>query len=324
MSSSADNLNNKANKSTINGIINILKPPNMTSHDVVGFLRRITRIKKIGHTGTLDPNAAGVLPVCIGKATRVAEYFNLDDIRKKYRAEITLGASTDTQDSYGSIIKEVKDINIAQEEFEQVLNKYIGEIEQIPPMYSAKKVGGKKLYELARQGIEVERKKRIVNIYDIDLISSYENSYLFDVECSSGTYVRTICNDIGEDLGTMGYMSFLLRTEVGPFNLDNALTLKEVEDFWNNGELNSRLFSMDYPLSFMEELIIDESCLEQILNGVKLPLNRVINREAESLAGISEEKDFRVYCGNRFIGVGGIRKSIIKMKKVLFDSKDGI
>ncbi len=311
----------------MNGIINILKPPNMTSHDVVGFLRRITRIKRIGHTGTLDPNAAGVLPVCIGKATRVAEYFNSEEIRKKYRAEMTLGVSTDTQDAYGSVIKEVEDIDsmdLTEDKVKDVFNKYLGDIKQIPPMYSAKKVGGKKLYELARQGIEVERKKRTVHIYDIDLISSYGNSYLFDIECSSGTYVRTICNDIGESLGTMGYMSFLLRTEVGPFDLDNSMTLKEVEELWNRGELEDSMFSMDYPLSYMQELIIDDSCLEQILNGVKLPIDKVLNHDLESLNEISEEVDFRVYCADRFIGVGGIRKSIIKMKKVLFDSKDGI
>ncbi len=186
-------------------IINILKPPNMTSHDVVGRLRRLTRIKRIGHTGTLDPMAAGVLPVCIGKATKIIEYFEQD--AKTYRCEMTLGASTDTEDAWGTVL-ESSDYVPTEEELRATLLSFVGEIDQIPPMYSALKINGKKLYELAREGKIVEREARRRTIHEIIIIRmDLENKTVLDVKCSKGTYVRTLCHDVGLKLGCYGHMS---------------------------------------------------------------------------------------------------------------------
>lgn len=318
----------------MNGLINVLKPPNMTSHDVVGFLRRITGIKKIGHTGTLDPMAAGVLPVCIGKATRVAEYFNYDQIRKTYRAELKLGIKTDTQDAYGKIIESTNKERSTDKELINAFKHFTGLIEQVPPMFSAKKVNGKKLYELAREGITIERKKREVNIYGITLVnksndeSLKRNKFLFDVECSSGTYVRTICNDVGDELGTFGYMSFLLRTKVGKFQLKDALTIEEIEKLYIENNLENYLYSADYPLEFLDKIEIEKKYFNQILNGMKLPLGSVINFELKDLNMLSNEeiesKEYRIYCKDKFIGVGYIEDSLVRMRKVLFSLKDGI
>ncbi len=300
----------------MDGIINVLKPSNMTSHDVVGFLRRVTGIKKIGHTGTLDPNAAGVLPVCIGKATRVAEYFNDTEISKSYRAELKLGKATVTEDRYSSAV-EVKDFETpAEEDIKSLFQKFTGEIEQIPPMYSAKKVGGKKLYELAREGIEVERKKRKVSIYRLSLLNINEDGFLFDVDCSSGTYVRTLCKDMAEELGTVGHMSFLLRTRVGKFRLGDSLTLEEIEYLNETGELENYLKSLDYPFDYMEKLKIGDRFFDGILNGVKIPLEELCYNDNENCLEDSE-KNIRVYCRGKFIGIGRAESGKLRMKKVL-------
>ena len=189
----------------LSGIINVYKPKGITSHDVVYKLRKILGIKKIGHTGTLDPDAEGVLPMCIGRATKTADMLTAAD--KEYMAEVTLGFSTDTQDSSGSVIKSVDmdDFIVSSDDIENAVTKYIGDINQLPPMYSAIKIGGKKLYELARQGIEIERKPRFVKINSIKLLDFYPNKehvmkFKMLVSCSKGTYIRALCNDIGEDL----------------------------------------------------------------------------------------------------------------------------
>ena len=215
----------------INGIININKPAGMTSHDVVYRLRKLFGIKKIGHTGTLDPDATGVLPMCIGKATRTSDMLTATD--KRYTAEVTLGAATDTQDSSGKVIKsaDVKDFGITEAKILDTLNEFVGEISQTPPMYSAIKVNGKKLYELAREGKEVERKPRIVTVYSIEPLGFdlENNKFTIDVSCSKGTYIRTLCNDIGEKLGCFAHMSSLKRTASGRFTIDDSYTLEEVE-----------------------------------------------------------------------------------------------
>lgn len=254
----------------MDGILNILKPPGMTSFDVVGYLRGLTRIKKIGHTGTLDPAAVGVLPVCIGRATKAIEY--LTDKDKEYRAELILGVTTDTQDSTGEVI-DTKEVNVTNEEFVAVLGGFTGDIEQLPPMYSAVKIGGKKLYELAREGKTIERPKRSVKIHSIELVMPLtrygdgSTRAIIDVRCTKGTYIRTLINDIGEKLGTGACMSFLIRTGTGGFSLEQALTLEEIAEINKQGLLMNYLKSSDRVFSNLDEINLDEKSRKAYLNG---------------------------------------------------------
>ncbi len=261
----------------MNGILNILKPPGMTSFDVVAFLRGITKIKKIGHTGTLDPDAVGVLPICIGKATKAIDY--ITNKNKTYRAEIILGIDTDTQDASGKIIK-TREVNITYRDFEDITKSFIGTYDQIPPMYSAVKVNGKKLYELARQGVEIERKHRTVEILSIKIIHTNFNDNntlsgthskvfkaLIDIECSKGTYIRTLCSDIGEKCGCGAHMSFLIRTKSGEFDINSATTLEEILEMKNSIDLKKKLLTVDAAftdLSYIELNLIEES---KFMNG---------------------------------------------------------
>lgn len=208
------------------GVINVLKPPGMTSHDVVAFIRRLYGIKRVGHAGTLDPAAAGVLPIFLGNATRLVEY--LAEADKSYRAELTFGFETDTGDDTGQIITSIPYTRPSSERIKEVLTAFVGVNDQIPPMYSAVKIGGKKLYELARAGQEVERKPRAITIHAITLVAEYEQGIVFDVTCSKGTYIRTLCTDIGRKLGCLAVMSFLVRTRVGSFCLEQSLSLEEI------------------------------------------------------------------------------------------------
>ena len=212
----------------MNGIIIIDKPLGRTSHDMVYVMRKMTGIKKVGHTGTLDPEATGVLPVCIGSATKVADMLTLSD--KCYRAELVLGMTTDTQDADGEVLTECE-VTCSEDEIRQVIMSFVGEIEQIPPMYSALKINGKKLYELAREGKTVERKPRKITISEIDIvdINLEEKIFTMDVTCSKGTYIRTLCHDIGKKLGVCATMEKLMRTRVSVFKIEDALTLNDIE-----------------------------------------------------------------------------------------------
>lgn len=209
-----------------NGIINVLKPPGMTSHDVVSYIRRVYSLKRVGHAGTLDPAAAGVLPVALGQATRMLEY--LTDDNKEYRVEMTLGFETDTGDDTGTIFQKCHCALPQPEEIAKVLKSFVGQIEQVPPMYSAIKVDGRKLYELARDGITIERKSRKVYIGSIKILRIANGRVLFDVQCSKGTYIRSLCIDIGRKLGCLATMSFLVRTRVGQFDISESRTLEEL------------------------------------------------------------------------------------------------
>lgn len=214
----------------MNGIVNIYKPLGITSFGVISRVRQILGIKKAGHTGTLDPMAEGVLPVCIGKGTKAAGI--LTDTDKRYRAEMKLGITTDTQDMQGTVLSRCEH-NVTENEFRAVMNRFTGEIQQLPPMYSAVKIGGKKLYELARKGIEVERRPRNVNVYSINLLEFSHDKIILDIECSKGTYIRTICSDIGDKLGCGGTMLSLTRTRAGIFTSENSVSL---ESFAENPE----------------------------------------------------------------------------------------
>lgn len=210
----------------MDAIFNVLKPPKMTSHDVICFLRRALNTKKIGHGGTLDPDAAGVLPVFAGSATRLLEF--AVEGRKEYIAEFTLGAQTDTGDDSGEVVKTLPVPQFTQEQLLAVLASFIGPQLQLPPMYSAIKINGKKLYQLARQGVEVERTARPIEVYKLELLHYTETSFTVRVACSKGTYIRVLGEDLATALGTCGTMSFLLRTQVGAYTIDKAFTLQEI------------------------------------------------------------------------------------------------
>lgn len=256
----------------MHGFINVLKPAGMTSHDVVGFLRRMTCQKRVGHTGTLDPGAVGVLPVAVGLATRLVEY--VTGQKKVYRAEVTLGSATDSGDAFGNMIFSAPAVNLTEEDVEKVLANFKGIIEQVPPMTSAIKVQGQKLYELARRGIEVERPVRKVEIYDIKPVKwdlhAARPHFLMDVSCSKGTYIRSLCHDIGNVLGCGAYMSFLIRTAVGDFSLKNALTLEELRRYAEEENLSARIIPMAEAISQMPRLEIDADQARQIGCGVTI------------------------------------------------------
>ena len=212
------------------GIINVLKPPGMTSSDVVVWMRRVLKTKKIGHTGTLDPGVAGVLPLCVGKGTRLAEY--ITEQGKAYRAEVTFGVTTDTQDAFGKEVYQTKP-DLTQSDLERVIPNFIGKLSQLPPMYSAVRKEGKHLYEYARQGISIERTPREVFIYNLTLVKWHKGELpraILDIECSKGTYIRTISHDLGQALGCGAHMSNLLRVRSGPFKIQESWTLEEIEE----------------------------------------------------------------------------------------------
>ncbi len=251
--------------------MNVLKPPGMTSFDVVAYLRGILKIKKIGHTGTLDPGAAGVLPICIGKATKAIEY--LTDKDKVYRAELLLGVSTDTQDSYGKVIRE-QEVKASHDEIEKVIKSFEGDYSQLPPMYSAIKMNGKKLYELARSGIEVERSPRNVKIYFVNILSIRGSRVVFDVGCSKGTYIRTLCSDIGDRLGCGGHMAFLVRMRSGSFDIENALTLEQIKEMAREGTLEKMLTGIDVAFQDYDKVCLNEKDKIRFLNGGFVSLGR--------------------------------------------------
>lgn len=295
----------------LKGILNIIKPPGMTSHDVVAIVRKKLRIKRVGHTGTLDPNAAGVLPICIGQATKISQY--LLESEKKYRAEMKLGITTDTQDIYGSVIN-YKNVDATEEEIRNALLSFIGEYNQVPPMYSALKMQGKKLYELARQGIEVVREPRRVYIKEINIINIKDDTVLFDVICSKGTYIRTLCHDVGELLGCGAVMSFLLRTATSRFEISSAITLEELQAITDTDELKGFLKPIDYPLVHMPRINIDEKYKKAALNGNTIPIQIP---PSENLLG----SKIRIYVNEDFIGIASIiensdRNKYIKFSKI--------
>lgn len=288
----------------MDGILNILKPAGMTSFDVVGFLRKAAGQKKIGHTGTLDPSAVGVLPICLGNATKAIEF--MIDKDKVYRAELTLGTATDTQDSSGNVIF-AKEVDADNDKIIKTIMEFAGEIQQLPPMYSAIKVGGRKLYELAREGEVIEREPRPITIFRIDVVRIWDEDtdginktkkVLFDVHCSKGTYIRTLCHDIGESLGCGGHMSFLVRTRAGKYDIDSALTLEEIKELAERKELNNALIPVESVFSDYETIVLNESDLFKYNNGVWLN-NATLSAFKNSLIS--------VYSTNGdFIGIGEI------------------
>lgn len=254
----------------INGIINIYKERGYTSHDVVAKMRGILRQRKIGHTGTLDPDAEGVLPVCLGSATKLCDM--MTDKSKEYQAVLLLGVSTDTQDITGKIMEE-RSVECDEEKIRAVISSFIGQYMQIPPMYSALKVNGQKLVDLARAGIEIERKARPVEIFHIQIQEINLPRVRFLVHCSKGTYIRTLCADIGEKLGCLGTMESLIRTRVASFTLENAISLDQLEKARDADEvekyiIHTEQYFIDLPLA-----VIKEEYQKYADNGNKLKLH---------------------------------------------------
>ena len=285
----------------MDGIIVINKEKGYTSNDVVQIVKKIFN-KKVGHTGTLDPMATGVLPLLIGQGTLLSKYLINHD--KTYQATLTLGKKMDTGDSEGNIVeeKEVLPEMLVEKNLNNVLKSFIGKQTQIPPIYSAIKVNGKKLYEYARNGQEVEIPKRNIIIYDMKLIKfDTENAEIkFEVSCSKGTYIRTLCEDIAKKLNTVGYMSDLLRTRVGEFDIQNSVTIEELKKGNNINIISIEQFFKD-----KENIILDENKLKHFYNGVKIATDK-------------QEGIYKIYnTKNEFIGVGVIKNTLLKRDIIL-------
>ena len=288
----------------MNGIILIDKPQEWTSHDVVGKLRGILHERRIGHSGTLDPLATGLLVVFVGRATRAVEFAEAD--RKEYVAGLRLGMSTDTQDITGRIVSEGSGIP-DEPEVRNVLERFKGGLEQIPPMYSAVKIGGKKLYELARKGESIERKPRHITVFGLKITGRSDDDYILDVVCSKGTYIRTLCHDIGETLGCGGCMSSLRRIKSGVFSVEDAYTISEVQEAADRGEADKLLLPTDTLFAGYPELRVDADDEKKLKNG------NVISTAAP-------DGRFRVYSeSGEFLLLGDVNAGKLKTVKNFFE-----
>lgn len=283
----------------MDGLILINKQKGFTSHDVVNVIRKKLNTKKVGHTGTLDPNATGVLPILVGKATKISKYLIEHD--KTYIATIKLGEKTDTGDSEGQVIEEkLVPTDLKEEDINNTLQSFLGKQKQVPPMYSAIKINGKKLYEYAREGKEVKLEAREVEIYKIQLLE-YKNSKIkFEVECSKGTYIRTLCEDIAKKLGTVGYMEELQRIKVNNFKIEDSVLLDDIA--LENVEEN--LIKIEKVFKEKDKIELDNKKLELFLNGVKLTYDL--------------PKDiYRIYNNKQFIGIGIVENKLLKRDIVI-------
>lgn len=291
----------------MNGIIVINKPIGKTSHDMVSFVRRLTGIKKVGHTGTLDPDATGVLPICIGKATKAADMLTVSD--KAYQTQLVLGKTTDTQDASGKILKE-SEVTVTQKKIEDTVSQFIGEISQIPPMFSAIKKDGKKLYELARQGISIEREPRKVTIYGIAIKEiNFENKTVnLDISCSKGTYIRTLCEDIGEKLGCGAYMNSLVRTKSAGFTLADSYKVEELEKMKEDGTLKNALLPLDSIFGDYEKIKLNTVLAKKVKNGVRIKANNIKNGQM-----------YRIYDENdEFLCISECKNDELVLKKAFW------
>lgn len=297
----------------IHGIINVYKEKGFTSHDVVAKLRGIVGQKKIGHTGTLDPDATGVLPVCLGKATKLCDL--LTDKNKTYEAVLLLGKTTDTQDITGEVLEEKSTEALTEEKVREAIEGFIGDYEQIPPMYSALKVNGKKLYELAREGKVIERKARPVKILDIQILEIDLPKVRMEVSCSKGTYIRTLCHDIGEKLGCGGCMESLIRTRVSTFRIEDAKTLDEIETLKQEGKLAEFLVPIDAMFPFYPKITVKDDWKAFAKNGNPLDLKML--KEA---CGQDEETQVRLYDeSGKFIAIYQWKEKKYHIVKMFFN-----
>lgn len=257
----------------MNGFLNILKPAGWTSHDVVARLRSILKIQKIGHTGTLDPAATGVLPICLGKATKLARFLTESD--KEYRAVMRLGETTDTQDATGKVLSRRPVDDLTEGRVLDALGAFRGAIQQIPPMYSAVKIGGRPLYKAARAGREVDRTPRTVVIYRLDLVQMEDRDVTLEVACSKGTYIRTLCADIGERLGSGAHLHRLERTRSGPFRIKDAVTLSDLESSVQAGRVRERILPADQVLKDFPSMSVTGHGARLLMHGTPIGLQAV-------------------------------------------------
>ncbi|NOU68501.1 tRNA pseudouridine(55) synthase TruB [Paenibacillus sp. LMG 31461] len=286
---------------TLEGILPVWKPAGFTSHDVVAKVRRILSIKRIGHTGTLDPQVTGVLPLCIGRATRMVEY--IQELPKEYEAVLRIGLSTDTEDMTGTVLEEVPHVSLDESQVREVLESFVGDIEQIPPMFSAVKVDGKRLYELAREGKEVERKARKATIHELEILElnldQKHPEIRFRAVCSKGTYIRTLCVDLGKVLGYPAVMVSLIRTSTGNIRKEQCLTFEQIVQLLEKGSLQQHMIPMDVAISHMPSISLTDQEALHSLQGKKIALaaNRVAHADASQTI-------FRAYSPDeRFLGL---------------------
>ena len=290
----------------MDGVININKPGGLTSFDVVAILRKTLNMKKIGHTGTLDPDATGVLPICIGKATKLVEFLTSDE--KQYIATVKLGITTDTQDISGNVLEE-RDVCVSEEDILNASKKFTGKIFQIPPMYSAIKVNGKKLYEIARQGEEIERAPREIEIFDISIsdFNNGEKTFKMVVSCSKGTYIRTLANDIGEYLGCGATLKELKRTKSGKYNIEQSYTLNEIKEMYENEDL-SFLTPLSDVMDEYDKIFLAERNSWRLVNGIPFD---VTGLEEGTFYRLFDEKDI-------FLAIAEKSKDKMKILKTFF------
>ncbi|EIT85123.1 tRNA pseudouridine 5S synthase [Fictibacillus macauensis ZFHKF-1] len=267
----------------LQGILPLLKPAGMTSHDCVARLRKLLKTKKVGHTGTLDPEVSGVLPICIGRATKVAQY--MSDYPKAYEAEVTVGWSTTTEDAHGEKVEEQSvPEGLELVDVVRVASSFVGEIKQVPPMYSAVKVNGKKLYQYAREGIEVERPVRQATIFELSVTTTASHlpgpdpTFSFFVSCSKGTYIRTLAVDMGKALGYPAHMSHLRRTSSGPFKLEDCLTFEEIEERIAADQKEALLLPLETAIAHFGRITVDEETEAKVRNGSVLPLPKEVQK----------------------------------------------
>jgi len=281
----------------VDGILNINKPPNRTSFSIVAMVKRLSSERRVGHAGTLDPSATGVLPVCLGQGTRVTEF--LMDTTKTYQAQIELGVTTDTYDDSGRIIQESDPSGISQEQLESALASFHGLIQQTPPMYSAVKYQGKRLYQLARAGIQVERKSRPVRIYHLEMKDWLSPTVTIEVVCGKGTYIRSLAHDLGEALGCGANLKNLARLQCGPFHIREAISLPQLEDAFYHGYWHQLINPIDTVLLDWAAIVVSNDKEKDIRNG-----NPLVFEKDDSSAPTPAQKRCRAYSlDGRFLGV---------------------
>ena len=289
----------------LDGIIILNKQKGCTSHDVVAKTKRLLK-EKVGHTGTLDPNATGVLPLLVGQGTKLSAYLIEHD--KEYTATLKLGEKRDTADSEGAIIEErqIDYSSLQKENVEKVLQSFIGKQEQIPPMYSAIKINGKKLYEYARKNEKIELEPRHIEIYKIDLIDIIKDTIIFKVQCSKGTYIRSLCEDIAKRLNTVGYMQELERSRVGKFDIKDSITIEELEQNIEDSQfINQHFITIENYFKDKESIKLNEKKLSLFLNGVKLTHNLT-----DDMYKIYDEN-------NKFVGIGSVKNNLLKREIIV-------
>lgn len=305
----------------IHGVLNVYKEKGYTSHDVVAKLRGIVKQKKIGHTGTLDPDAEGVLPVCLGKATKLCDL--LTDKDKTYQAVLLLGKTTDTQDTSGQVLEEQKTDGLTEDKVREVILGFQGEYDQIPPMYSALKVNGKKLYELAREGKEVERKARKITIHEIRILEMNLPEVKMEVTCSKGTYIRTLCHDIGQKLGCGGCMKELLRTRVERFDIKDSIRLEEIESLQKEGSLDEKIIAIDEMFPTYRQILLTPKAAAAVRNGNSFRQKDILQKTA--FKEYADGENVRVYDEmHQFIAIYRYsgKEELFKIVKMFFDGNE--